>query len=97
MAAGAHDILLQAECILTSVPPSVPWPVQNSVNTNVRSNQPKDARQGIKQVEYNPKKILLLIQGYCSLICCMIVCLLGSYLPFFVLDYMGKSLKQSRV
>lgn len=49
LAAGAHDVLLQAEYILTSVPPSVPWPVQNRANTNVRSNQPKDALQGIQQ------------------------------------------------
>lgn len=49
LAAGAHDILLQAEYILTTIPPSVPWPVQSRVNTNVRSNQPKDARQGIQQ------------------------------------------------
>lgn len=50
LAAGAHDILLQAEYILTSTPsPSVPRPLQTRVNTNVRSNQPKDARQGIQQ------------------------------------------------
>ncbi|KAL5992772.1 hypothetical protein ACLOJK_013691 [Asimina triloba] len=44
LAAGAHEILLQAEYILTSIPPSVP-----STMRRVRSNQPKDARQGIKQ------------------------------------------------
>lgn len=50
LAAGAHDILLQAEYILTTIPPSVPWPVESKVNSNVSSNQPKDARQGIQQV-----------------------------------------------
>ncbi|CAK9181246.1 unnamed protein product [Ilex paraguariensis] len=49
LAAGAHDILLQAEYILTSIPPSVPWPAHSGVNSNFRSNQPKDARQGIQQ------------------------------------------------
>lgn len=49
LAAGAHDVLLQAEYILTSIPPSVPWPVENRIMTNVRSNQPNDARQGIQQ------------------------------------------------
>ncbi|CAA2991579.1 autophagy-related 2 [Olea europaea subsp. europaea] len=49
LAAGAHDVLLQAEYILTSSPPSVPWPVENRMTTNVRSNQPNDARQGIQQ------------------------------------------------
>ncbi|KAL2456804.1 autophagy 2 [Forsythia ovata] len=49
LAAGAHDILLQAEYILTSIPPSVPWPSENRITTNVRSNQPNDARQGIQQ------------------------------------------------
>lgn len=51
LSAGAHEILLQAEYILTTIPPSVPWPVQSRVNSNVRSsNQPKDAQQGIQQV-----------------------------------------------
>ncbi|KAI3441378.1 Autophagy-related protein 2 [Psidium guajava] len=49
LAAGAHDILLQAEYILASIPPSSPWPLQNRANANVRSNQPKDAQHGIKQ------------------------------------------------
>ncbi|KAJ0076917.1 hypothetical protein Patl1_36151 [Pistacia atlantica] len=49
LAAGAHDILLQAECILMSVPPSVSCPVQDKTKTNVRCNQPKDAHQGIQQ------------------------------------------------
>ncbi|OVA15794.1 Autophagy-related [Macleaya cordata] len=49
LAAGAHDILLQTEYILTSIPPSVPSSVRNKTKTNVRSNQPKDAQQGIQQ------------------------------------------------
>ena len=47
LAAGAHDILLQAECILASIPSPVPLPL-----TDVRSNQPKDAQQGIQQVKW---------------------------------------------
>ncbi|PHU10410.1 hypothetical protein BC332_22270 [Capsicum chinense] len=49
LAAGAHEILLQAEYILTSVPPSATCPMQSGGNTSVRFNQPKDARQGIQQ------------------------------------------------
>ncbi|MCD7449539.1 hypothetical protein HAX54_000379 [Datura stramonium] len=49
LAAGAHEILLQAEYILTSIPPSVTWPMQSGGNTSVRFNQPRDARQGIQQ------------------------------------------------
>lgn len=49
LAAGAHNILLQAEYILTSIPPSVPWQVESRVATTLRSNQPKDAQQGIHQ------------------------------------------------
>ncbi|KAI9181365.1 hypothetical protein LWI28_014271 [Acer negundo] len=51
LAAGAHDILLQAEYTVTSIPPSVSWPVQDKTKakTIVRCNQPKDAQQGIQQ------------------------------------------------
>ncbi|XP_077225008.1 autophagy 2 [Tasmannia lanceolata] len=49
LAAGAHDILLQTEYILTSIPPSVPMPVRGRPERSVRSNQPKDAQQGIQQ------------------------------------------------
>ncbi|KAL4615459.1 hypothetical protein ACB092_07G126400 [Castanea dentata] len=49
LAAGVHDILLQAECILTSIPPSGPWAGQSKMKTNVRSNQPKDAQQGLQR------------------------------------------------
>jgi autophagy-related protein 2 len=51
LAAGAHDIFLQAEYILTSSPYSVAQPVQSKAKpkTNVRCNQPKDAKQGIQQ------------------------------------------------
>lgn len=48
LAAGAHDILLQAEYILTSIPPSVK--VRHKTKPNVRSNQPKDAQEGLKKV-----------------------------------------------
>ncbi|KAJ6403537.1 hypothetical protein OIU84_015448 [Salix udensis] len=49
LAAGAHDILLQAEYILTgarSAPES--WSLQGKTKANVRCNQPKDAQQGIE-------------------------------------------------
>ncbi|KAJ7967449.1 Autophagy-related protein 2 [Quillaja saponaria] len=49
LAAGAHDILLQAEYILTSIPASVTFPVQDKSMIDARCNQPKDAQQGIKQ------------------------------------------------
>ncbi|KAL3614201.1 hypothetical protein CASFOL_042275 [Castilleja foliolosa] len=49
LAAGTHNVLLQAEYILASIPPSVPWPVESRVGTNVQSNQPNDAQQGIQQ------------------------------------------------
>ncbi|XP_057964395.1 autophagy-related protein 2 isoform X2 [Malania oleifera] len=49
LAAGAHDILLQAECILASIPPTVSWPVTSRIKTDVRYNQPKDAQQGLQQ------------------------------------------------
>ncbi|XP_034927983.1 autophagy-related protein 2 isoform X1 [Populus alba] len=49
LAAGAHDILLQAEYILTNIPsPPVSWSVQAKTKENVRCNQPKDAQQGIQ-------------------------------------------------
>ena len=50
LAAGAHDILLQAE-ILASIPSPVPLPVKDKSKTDVRSNQPKDAQEGIQQVK----------------------------------------------
>lgn len=50
LAAGAHNVLLQAEYILASIPPSVPWPLESEVGNGVRSNQPNDAQQGIQQV-----------------------------------------------
>ncbi|KAI4375988.1 hypothetical protein MLD38_013792 [Melastoma candidum] len=49
LAAGAHDILLQAEYILSSIPPSAPLSLQSKEKISVRTNQPKDAKQGIKQ------------------------------------------------
>lgn len=50
LAAGAHDILLQAEYIFTNTAPTVPRPISSKIKPNVRSNQPKDAQQGIQQV-----------------------------------------------
>eukprot|EP00268_Persea_americana_P033736 TRINITY_DN33367_c0_g1_i1.p1 TRINITY_DN33367_c0_g1~~TRINITY_DN33367_c0_g1_i1.p1 ORF type:complete len:2069 (+),score=417.13 TRINITY_DN33367_c0_g1_i1:91-6297(+) len=49
LAAGAHEILLQTECILANVPPSVPGSLRSRAATNVRTNQPKDVQQGIQQ------------------------------------------------
>lgn len=46
LAAGAHAILVQAEDIISSPPTS---PIQNRGSSNVRSGQPKDARQGMQQ------------------------------------------------
>ena len=51
LAAGIHDILLQAECILANAASPVPRPVKDKSQTDVRSNQPKDAQQGIQQVK----------------------------------------------
>jgi autophagy-related protein 2 len=51
LAAGAHDFLLQAEYSLSSIPSSVALPVKDKSNTGARSNQPKDAQQGIQQVK----------------------------------------------
>ncbi|CAK7329864.1 unnamed protein product [Dovyalis caffra] len=49
LAAGLHDILLQAENILTSIPsPPVSWSVQGNAKANVRCNQPNYAQQGIQ-------------------------------------------------
>lgn len=49
LAAGAHGFLLQAEYSLSSIPSSVAQPVKEKSKTGVRSNQPKDAQQGIQQ------------------------------------------------
>ncbi|TQD69159.1 hypothetical protein C1H46_045308 [Malus baccata] len=49
LAAGTHDILLQGEYLLTGIPSSAPWSAAHKMKTNVRSNQPKDAQQGIHQ------------------------------------------------
>lgn len=47
LAAGAHDLLRQTECILTSGSSSVP---RNINKRSVQSNQPRNARQGMLQV-----------------------------------------------
>ncbi|GMH13416.1 hypothetical protein Nepgr_015257 [Nepenthes gracilis] len=49
LAAGAHDILLHAECVLTPIQPSSPWPVQCEIKANVACDQPRDAQQGFQQ------------------------------------------------
>ncbi|XP_042482535.1 autophagy-related protein 2 [Macadamia integrifolia] len=49
LAAGAHDILLQTEYILTNIPSSAPLSMRSRLESNIRSNQPKDAQQGIQQ------------------------------------------------
>ncbi|ERM97144.1 autophagy-related protein 2 isoform X1 [Amborella trichopoda] len=49
LAAGAHEILLQTEYVLTSIPPSLSLAPKGSTETNVRANQPKDAQEGIRQ------------------------------------------------
>lgn len=51
LAAGAHEILLQAEYILSSMQPSAQLPVQSKMKTNYKSNQPRNAQQGIHQVK----------------------------------------------
>lgn len=66
LAAGAHDILLQAEYILTSIPPSVSWPVQENTVTNVRRNQPTGAQQGIQQVNVSIYLISCVGHDYCK-------------------------------
>ncbi|XP_010909747.1 autophagy-related protein 2 isoform X2 [Elaeis guineensis] len=49
LAAGAHEILLQTEYILTSIPSSGLLSETNRRKCNIRSNQPEDAQQGIWQ------------------------------------------------
>ncbi|WCJ17657.1 Autophagy-related protein 2 [Euphorbia peplus] len=50
LASGAHDILVQAECILSRIPRPVSRPAKgNNTKRNVRCNQPKNAQQGIQQ------------------------------------------------
>lgn len=61
LAAGAHDLLFQAECVFSSSPTSTQWPGRSEKKPNVRSNQPKDAQQGIKKV-FNAT--LLVVQPY---------------------------------
>ncbi|XP_064967995.1 autophagy-related protein 2-like isoform X3 [Musa acuminata AAA Group] len=49
LAAGAHEILLQTEDFLTSIPMSVPLSEIKRKKANVRSNQPENAQEGIQQ------------------------------------------------
>lgn len=55
LAAGAHAILVQAEDIISASPPTSP--IQNRGSSNVRSGQPKDARQGMQQAFADPLSI----------------------------------------
>lgn len=57
LAAGAHDILLQAEYMLANTTPAVPRPILSQTKPNVRSKQPKGAQQGIQQVNI-PRVVL---------------------------------------
>lgn len=50
LAAGAHEVFLQTEYILTSIPPSMPSSERDKREMTLRSNQPKDAQQGIQRV-----------------------------------------------
>ena len=76
MAAGAHDILLQAECILTSIPPFGPWAGQSKMKTDVRSNQPKDAQQGLQQVKIPVSIVCQCLGNLQYLNCSMGLCLI---------------------
>ncbi|KAK1297387.1 hypothetical protein QJS10_CPB15g00825 [Acorus calamus] len=49
LAAGAHDILLQTENVLASFSPSLHSSGKRWEKADVRSNQPRDAQQGIHQ------------------------------------------------
>ncbi|XP_020091189.1 autophagy-related protein 2 isoform X3 [Ananas comosus] len=52
LAAGAHEILLKTECILTTIPPHLPSSHLSRRKANIRSNQPEDTQQGIQQQAY---------------------------------------------
>ncbi|KAJ0264446.1 Autophagy-related protein 2 [Hirschfeldia incana] len=51
LAAGAHDVLLRAEYIFASAPSSPQF--QGKTKTNVRHNQPRNAKQGMRQAYEN--------------------------------------------
>lgn len=59
LAAGAHEMLLQTEYILTSIPPSVSVSERSRPRAAIRSNQPEDAHHGIHQV-YLPQFMVIL-------------------------------------
>lgn len=50
LAAGAHDILLQTENILTSVPAHRPLSKIKRNKVSIRSDQPENAQEGVQQV-----------------------------------------------
>ncbi|KAL2904674.1 Autophagy-related protein 2 [Bienertia sinuspersici] len=49
LAAGAHEILLHAECIVARTQPSLPRPIRSKVKRNLGSDQPEDAQHGLRQ------------------------------------------------
>ncbi|KNA21721.1 hypothetical protein SOVF_040860 [Spinacia oleracea] len=49
LAAGAHEILLHAECILTRIQPPLPHPIRSKVKKNLGSEQPEDAQHGLRR------------------------------------------------
>ncbi|XP_021738462.1 autophagy-related protein 2-like [Chenopodium quinoa] len=49
LAAGAHEILLHAECIVTRIQPSLPHPVRRKVKKKRGSDQPEDAQHGLRR------------------------------------------------
>ncbi|KAK1258092.1 hypothetical protein QJS04_geneDACA012280 [Acorus gramineus] len=61
LAAGAHDILLQTENVLASFSPSLHSSGKRWEKADVRSNQPRDAQQGIHQVIFFSSQGLILM------------------------------------
>ena len=50
LAAGAHEILLHAECILARIQPSIPRPIKSKLKANLITDRPEDAQRGLQQV-----------------------------------------------
>ena len=55
LAAGAHDLLLQAEYMVAN-PTTQSMP--SRMQTNVRTNQPRDAQHGIQQVNNHQRTLI---------------------------------------
>ncbi|GAB2294813.1 hypothetical protein Dimus_029008 [Dionaea muscipula] len=53
LAAGAHDILLHAESIISRIQPSLPSPIGSEMKTVIGSDQPRDALHGLQQAYEN--------------------------------------------